>query len=72
METIKCVLVGANNVGKTCSLISYTTNYFPEDYVPTVFDNYSANVMVDGKPFSLGLWDTGMYIGYDHLESMIG
>ena len=78
-KTFKCVVVGYSlclsfvigrdgAVGKTCLLISYSTDHFPEEYIPTgtqgvvllilVFDNYKVEVSIGEKSVSLELWDT--------------
>ena len=39
-------------------IVSFTTNSFPEKYIPTEFDNYHTKFIVDGKEIELDLVDT--------------
>ncbi|XP_029950179.1 rho-related GTP-binding protein RhoU-like [Salarias fasciatus] len=64
---VSCVLVGDAAVGKTSLVLSYTTNGFPADYVPTALDNFTVMVAVDGKPVRLQLCDTA---GQDDLDRL--
>lgn len=51
----KLVIVGDGACGKTCLLIVFSKDQFPEVYVPTVFENYVADIEVDGKQVRLVL-----------------
>ncbi|KAM3716366.1 Rho-related GTP-binding protein RhoU [Dirofilaria immitis] len=65
---LKCVLVGDAAVGKTSLIVSYTTNGYPKQYIPTAFDNYSVLVRVDNQPIRLQLCDTAGKARFDSLR----
>ncbi|KAJ3666250.1 hypothetical protein Zmor_001703 [Zophobas morio] len=64
----KLIIVGDGACGKTCLLIAFAADKFDEQYVPTVFENYVADIEVGGKNIELVLWDTSGQEAYDRLR----
>ncbi|KAI9297427.1 hypothetical protein K502DRAFT_323319 [Neoconidiobolus thromboides FSU 785] len=70
VERKKLVIVGDGACGKTCLLFVYVKGVFPETYVPTVFENYTADVKFDNQVVEIALWDTAGQEGYDRLRPL--
>nr|XP_037289170.1 ras-like GTP-binding protein Rho1 [Rhipicephalus microplus] len=66
----KLVIVGDGACGKTCLVIVFSKDQFPEVYLPTVFENCVADIEVDGKQVELALWDTAKQEDYDRVRPL--
>lgn len=66
----KLVIVGDGGCGKTSLLMVFTRGSFPEEYVPTVFENYTSQLTLDKRRINLALWDTAGQEDYDRLRPL--
>jgi len=69
-KRVKLVVVGDGAVGKTSLLIRFATGEFPNEYVPTVFENYTAQMKRETDVILLHLWDTAGQEDYDRLRPL--
>lgn len=66
----KLVIVGDGACGKTSLLCVFALGEFPHQYQPTIFENYVAEIRLDGKPILLALWDTAGQEEYERLRPL--
>ncbi|GAA6024266.1 hypothetical protein JCM11491_006381 [Sporobolomyces phaffii] len=66
----KLVIVGDGACGKTSLLSVFSLGEFPSEYEPTIFENYVAEIRLDGKPVQLALWDTAGQEEYERLRPL--
>lgn len=66
----KIVILGDGACGKTSLLNVFTRGYFPKVYEPTVFENYTHDIFLDGQPVQLSLWDTAGQEEFDKLRAL--
>lgn len=66
----KLVIVGDGSCGKTSLLIRFCKDEFNENYVPTVFETYVADITFRNKTVELALWDTAGQEDYDRLRPL--
>nr|XP_057905903.1 rho-related GTP-binding protein RhoN-like [Doryrhamphus excisus] len=66
----KIVVVGDAQCGKTALLHVFAKDCYPESYVPTVFENYTASFEIDKHRIELNMWDTSGSSYYDNVRPL--
>ena len=72
VKTVKVVVVGDANVGKTAMILIYTHKYFgfPRVSEATVFDIYPTDIEFGGVQINMNIWDTGGLDEFDNLRKL--
>ncbi|KAL2100845.1 hypothetical protein ACEWY4_002606 [Coilia grayii] len=66
----KIVVVGDTQCGKTALLHVFAKDCYPENYVPTVFENYTASFEIEKQRIELNMWDTSGSSYYDNVRPL--
>ncbi|GCB68538.1 hypothetical protein scyTo_0008244 [Scyliorhinus torazame] len=71
-QTARCkiVVVGDSQCGKTTLLHVFAKDCYPESYVPTVFENYTASFEIEKQRIELNMWDTSGSAYYDNVRPL--
>ncbi|KAL7711498.1 GTP-binding protein RHO4 [Entamoeba marina] len=68
MKPIKILAVGDDNVGKIELLTTFGKGEYPQEYVPTTFDNCIKTYRFQNKEVKLDLWDLSGFGEYSTLR----
>ena len=68
---IKCVVVGDGAAGKTNMVLAYRSNEYGSFSYPSILDNFSNEMVVDGTEVELSVWDTYGQQDYSRLRPLI-
>lgn len=69
-KSIKILLLGDPSVGKTSLKIRFESGEFPLQYIPTVFNSYADELVVENISFQILIFDTNGNEDYDRIRHL--
>ena len=69
-KEVKVVFSGSVHDEKVALLMVLNDKPYPEKYIPTIFENYTQEVTIEGIPIKFHIWDTAGQDEYDRLRPL--
>ncbi|KAJ5067602.1 hypothetical protein M0811_02790 [Anaeramoeba ignava] len=71
MNKLKCIIIGDTTVGKTSLAMTFSKNGFPKETIPSVYENFTKDFVIEGNSINLTIYDTHCDPDYDKLRPLI-